>query len=149
MQHVSRIQFAQVVGKAYNGLVERSFETLTGAGKVIAPSAKLPGLISGIYSITESNLAQTNQVNFFSQIAPHIYTYWAGAVITGPLGIVNVQGTGVFAGPIVPQNYNIEIWLAIFLGVVATHILTLVGTYINSVTGITTPWSGALLLTTP
>lgn len=149
MQHVSRLQFAQVVGKAYNGLVERHFETLTGSGKVVAPIARLPALIQGIYSITESNLAQSNDVNFFSQIAPFIYTYWAGQVMMGPLGIATITSTGIFQGPIVPQNFNIQIWLNVFVGVVAVHILSLIGTYTNYVSGITSPWSGGLLLTTP
>jgi len=149
MQHVSRIQFAQVIGKAYNGLIERSYETLTGSGKVVAPIARLPGLIQGIYGVTEGNLGHTNQVNFFRQIAPYIYTYWAGQTIIGSLGMIVITSTGLFTGPIIPQNFNIQIWLNVFVGVVATHILTLLGTYTNYVTGLTTPWSGALLLTTP
>lgn len=149
MQHVSRIQYAQIISSAYNGLVMRSFESLTGGGQYIGASAKLPGLFQGIHSITESNLNQHKTVNFFSQIAPHIYTYWAGAVIPGPLGLVTLTSTGNFKGPIIKQNFNFQIWINTFIGVVAVHIMSLVGTYLNYVTGVTTPWSGALLITTP
>ena len=149
MQHVSRMQFAQTVGTAYNNLILRCFETLSGGGQFLAAAAGTPTLINGIHSITEQNLNQHKDVNFFSQIAPHIYTYWAGQPCIGPLGVVTVTSPGNFQGPIVPQNFDATIFIGIFQGVVATHLLTLSGTYINSVTGVTTPWSGATLLTTP
>lgn len=149
MQHVSRIQFAQTIAKAYNGLVERSFETLTAGGMVVAPIAGLPGLISGIYSITEQNLHQAKEVNFFTQIAPFIYQYWAGKTIIGPTGIVTVTTTGNFKGPVIKQNFTFQIWINTFVAVVAVHIMSLQGIYVNNLTGITSPWSGALLITTP
>lgn len=149
MQHVSRMQFAQVVGTAYNNLVLRHFETLTGGGIVVAAPVGLPGLIQGIYSITEQNLHQHNDVNFFDQIAPFIYTYWIGQTMPGSLGIATVTGTGNFSGPIPPKNFDAVIFVNILIGVVATHILTLTGTYLNYYTGATTPWSGGTLLTFP
>lgn len=149
MQHVSRIQFAQVIGKAYNGLVGRTTEQLTAGGRVIAYQAGLPSLIRGIYSTTEMNLGQHKMVNFFTQISPYIYSYWAGKTIIGPTGIVSIQNVGRFKGPIIKQNLTFQIWINIFIAVCRVHLLTLSGTYTNNVTGLTTPWSGALLLTTP
>lgn len=149
MQHVSRIQYAQVIAKAYNGLVGRLFEQLTAGGTVIGYQAGLPGLISGIHNTTEMNLGQHKMPNFFSQIAPYIYIYWAGKVIVGPTGIVNVLNTGRFKGPVIKQNLTFQIWINTFIAVCRVHLMTLQGTYINNITGITTPWSGVLLQTTP
>lgn len=149
MQHVSRIQFAQVIGKAYNGLVGRTTEQLTAGGKVIAHDAGLPGLIQGIYSTTEMNLGQHKMPNFFSQIAPYIYIYWTGKVIIGPTGVVAISNTGRFKGPVIKQNLTFQIWINVFIAVCRVHLLSLKGTYTNNITGITTPWSGGLLLTTP
>lgn len=149
LQHVSRIQFAQIVGNAYNNLVMNHQETLTAGGKVVGAPARLPALISGIHSITESNLYQHKTVNFFSQIAPFIYSYWAGQIIPGPTGIVTLANVGQFRGPIIKQNLNFQIWISTFAAVCFTHIQTLAGTYLNTVTGLTTPWAGALLITTP
>lgn len=149
MQHVSRMQFAQVVGNAYNNLVLRCFETLSGGGQFLAAAGGVGALINGIHSITEQNLQQHNNIDFFNQIAPFIYTYWAGQPCIGPLGVVTVTSPGTFQGPIVPQNFDATIFINIFQGVVATHLLTLQGTYVNSITGVTTPWSGVTLMTTP
>lgn len=149
MQHVSRNQFAQVIGKAYNGLVGRTTEQLTAGGKVIGYQAGLPGLIQGIYSTTERNLRQHKMPNFFSQIAPYIYMYWSGKTIIGPTGVVVINSTGRFKGPIIKQNLTFQIWINIFIAVCRVHLLTLQGTYTNNITGFTTPWSGGLLLTTP
>ena len=148
-QHISRMQYSQVISSAYNNLILRCFETLTGGGIVVGASARLPLLYNGILSTCEMNLHQSNNVNFFNQISPYIYSYWAGQTIPGPLGLVTITGTGSFKGPIIAQNFNIQIFISIFCGVVATHILTLTGQYLNYVTGVVSPWSGALLLTTP
>lgn len=149
MQHVSRIQFAQTIANAYNGLVERSFETLTAGGIVVGAVAGLPGLTAGIYSITEKNLHQTKEVNFFTQIAPFIYQYWVGKTIVGPTGVVTITTTGNFKGPMIKQNFTFQIWITTFVAVVAVHIMSLQGMYVNNTTGLTSPWSGALLITTP
>lgn len=149
MQHVSRIQYAQVIGKAYDGLVGRLTEQLTAGGKVIAHQVSRPGLIQGIYNTTEANLHQHKMPNFFSQISPYIYIYWQNKVIIGPTGIVNISNTGRFKGPIIKQNLTFQIWITTFIAVCRVHLLTLKGTYTNNITGITTPWSGGLLLSTP
>lgn len=148
-QHVSRIQFAETIAKAYNGLVTRAFETVTGGGKVVAPITGLPGLIAGIYSITEQNLHQHNEVNFFSQIAPYFKMYWVGKQIIGPTGFVVINNTGQYKGPMIKQHFNFEIWVNIFVACCATHIMTLSGTYTTYAWGVTTPWSGALLVSLP
>jgi hypothetical protein len=148
-QHVSRLQFAETISKAYNGLVERSIETVTAGGKVIAPAVGLPGLIGGIYGITEANLHQHNPINFFNQIAPYFYLYWTAKQIVGPTGVVIVTSTGSYKGPKLPQNFDFNIWVTVFCAVCTVHMTTLIGTYTNNVTGVTTPWAGGLLMHLP
>ena len=148
--HSDKLKPAKVLAKAYNNLIQRHFETLTGAGQFSLAAAGTSGLIAGFHAAFTQNYASANKrVNIFQQLAPYIYTYWAAQTAIGPLGIATVTYTGNFSGPIIPESNNPTLWLDVFIGVIATHILTLVGTYTNFVTGATTPWTGALLLTFP
>lgn len=149
MQHVSRMQYSQIIAKSYNSVIENTFETLTGAGKVIAPIAGVPGLTAGIYQITEMNLHQHKAINFIRQMNPYIQTYWASKVIIGPTGVVKILSPGNFMGPIIPQNMDFRIKINIMCAAIAVHLMTLTGMYTNNVTGVTTPWSGALLTPLP
>lgn len=148
-QHDSLNKFPSSFAAAYNNLVMRHFDTLTGGGKLVRISAGRPILQQSIYAQLMINRKSPAEVNFFNQIAPFIKIYWAGQQIIGPTGIVTITYPGEFIGPYLKQNQNINIFINTLVGVISTHIMTLTGMYTNAYTGITTPWSGALLRTTP
>lgn len=152
MQHVSRIQFAQKLGTAYHSCVLRHFETLTAGGTVISTAPALAPLIQGFYATCEQNMTQHNQVDWISQVGKYILLYWAGAVIVGPTGIVNVLSTGTWVTvPVVP-NTNFNIFMTTFITACRIHLTTMSGMYINTVIVPPIPpipWTGALLQTTP
>lgn len=148
-QHDDDRKVARVLAAAYDKLVLRHFDIITGGGKVIGSSAKVPILRSGIEAILRKNKLSDRRVNFFNDIAPYIKAYWSGLTIVGSLGTVIISNTGVFKGPPVVENNNIDIWLSILQGVVAVHMVTMTGTYTNYYTGVTIPWSSASLKTTP
>lgn len=148
-QHDSKTKFASTLATAYDKFVNRHFDTMTGGGKPIGSSARIPMLQQGFQIMFTKNLFSEGRINFFSQMAPFFKAYWAGMVITGPTGIVVVTGTGFFQGPIVIENNSIDIFLNILQGCVAVHMMTMFGTYTNYYTGLTFPWTSALLLTTP
>lgn len=148
-QHDDRRKVARVFSLAYDKFVMRHFDIITGGGKAIATSAKVPALKLGIESVLMKNLLSESRINFFNDIAPYIQTYWAGQTIIGSTGIVVISNTGVFKGPPIPENNSIDIWLNILQGVISVHMLTMTGTYTNYYTGITLPWSSASLQTTP
>jgi hypothetical protein len=88
---------------------------------------------------------QYNNINWVQQIGKYITQYWAGAIIIGPTGIVNVTSTGTWKAPPVKQNYDFNIILWLFEATARIHIMTLVGTYTSTVLpGVVSPWSGAL-----
>lgn len=149
VQFNDRMKASKVIGNAYNNLIQRHFEVLSGGGQFSTLSPKTQILIQGIQQVFEQNSMSHNRVNIWSQFAPHIYSYWTGGVAIGSTGIVTITSTGVFKGPPIPENDNPQIWINVFIGVISVHITTLVGTYTNFVTGITVPWSGALLKTFP
>jgi hypothetical protein len=149
-QHVSKEQFAQTVSSAYNQVVLLHFDSMTAGGKVVNSAPKLMPLYQGVLSICNLNIQQHNQTNFLQQLAPHIQTYWAGIIITGPTGIVTVTSPGSFTGiPVLPNN-NFNILLNAMIAAFRIHILTLTGQYVSSVVpGLVSPWSGIFLQTIP
>lgn len=150
MKHVSRVQYSQIMSSAYHESVLRHFDTMTGGGVVINTSPKLLTLYNGFLSICETNMGQHNAVNWLQQVGSFIITYWTGAVITGPTGVVTVTSPGTWTAPPVVQNLDFNIILYTFEAVARVHIATLLGTYVSSVVpGVTAPWSGALLATIP
>jgi len=149
VQHKDPTKFARAFSTAYNNLITRHFESLTGGGVFVAASAGLPGLIQGVQTVMDLNKTSRSPVNFFQLISPYIYTYWIGQTAIGPTGVATVIGTGSFTGAPIPQNSDINIFVDVLIGVISTHLLSLTGTYINAYTGITTPWSGALMFTFP
>lgn len=148
-QHDSRTKFASTLATAYDKFVNRHFEVISGGGKPVATSAKIPILQAGFQLILSMNLIKENRINFFNQIEPYIKAYWMGQVITGPAGIVVITNPGVFKGPPIVENNSIDIFLNILQGCIAVHMLTMTGVYTNYYTGITVPWSSALLKTIP
>lgn len=150
MTHVSRIQYSQTMANAYHASILRHFDTLTAGGVVINTAPKVPALIQGFLAVCEANMSQHNGVNWLQQISPHILTYWTGAVITGPTGVVTVTSPGSWTGPPVAPNLDFNVILYTLEAACRIHIMTLVGTYVSSVVpGVTSPWSGALLQTIP
>lgn len=148
--HTDKMKPARILATAYHNLILRHIESLTGGGVFLLGTAKLPGLIAGFHAAFTQNLASANKrVNIFQQLAPYIYTYWAGNTALGALGVAIVSGTGSFSGPIIPESNSPTLWLDVFIGVIAIHLKTITGTYTNYVSGATTPWSGVTLLTFP
>ena len=148
--HVSEFQYAQTMATAYNNLVLRHFDSLTGMGVVINSTPKVPALLQGLLSVCQMNLSHQSQVNWLQQIAPHIITFWTGAIIIGPLGQVTVTSPGTWSAIPFVQNTNFNILLTTFEATARLHLMTLTGIYVSTVVpGVTTPWSGALLQTFP
>lgn len=153
MQHVSRVQYSQKMSQAYHNCVLRHFETLTSGGTVVNTSANIPILFQGFLQVCEQNLQQHNNVNWVQQIGQFVIQYWTGALITGPTGFVNVTSPGTWTGVPVVQNFDFNIILYAFEAAARVHMASLTGIYTSTVVIIppplTTPWSGALLQTTP
>lgn len=148
--HTDKTRGARVIAQAYTNLVLRHFETLTGAGQYFSAPAMTATLQAGLQGVfTQNLLSETNRVPQFNKWAPYIYSYWAAATIPGPLGIVVVTYTGNWVGPVMPETNDPQLWLRVLSGIIYTHIISLAGTYTNYFTGITSPWSGGLLLTFP
>jgi hypothetical protein len=145
--HVSVEQFSQTIASAYHQAVMLHFETMTGGGKLTNTAPKLPALYNGILSVCNMNRMQHNEVNFLQQIGPHIQAYWAGAIIIGPTGTATVLSPGSWTGIYIKQNYNFYILLNAMISCFRIHIMSLTGTYVSSVVpGVTSPWSGATLV---
>jgi hypothetical protein len=149
IQHSDRAKLARVLALGYDKLANRHFDIITGGGKLIASSVRVPALQIGIQTVLERNLASSTRINFFNDISPFIKSYWAGMLIIGGTGQVIISNTGVFKGPPVVENNSIDIWLNIFQGVASIHLLTMTGTYTNYYTGVTVPWSSASLKSIP
>ena len=151
MQHVSRVQFSQKLATAYHNSILRHFETLTAGGTVINTAPAVTTLYNGFLVSCEQNMMQHNQVNWLQQIGQYVMLYWAGAIIIGPTGIVNVTGTGSWTAPPVVPNLDFNIILWTMEAACRIHLMTLTGIYTSTVTTppLVTPWSGALLQTTP
>jgi hypothetical protein len=147
--HVSTTQFAWTIADAYHQAVTLHFESMTGGGKIINNIPKLPILYQGILGVCTANQQTHAPVQFLQQLTPHIISYWTSIVITGPLGIVNVISPGVFVGIPVIQNNNFEIIINAMIMAFRSHIMTLTGVYVSSVVPVSTPWSGALLISLP
>jgi len=148
--HGDKIRGSRVMAQAYINLISRHMEIITGGGSVIGMPAGLPALQAGLQTIfLQSWTSQTTMQSQFNMWAPYIYTAWAGQMIVGPTGFVAVLNTGSWAGPPIPQNLDPRLWLDVLIAVITTHIISLSGTYTNYFTGMTTPWSGALLQTFP
>ena len=150
--HTSPTKQSSTIANAYDNLVNRHFEVLTGAGSVTASSARIPLIQTGLQGIFELNRrAGFNKVNIWDMMAPFIYAYWSGMVGNGPMGMFTVTFPGVFKGPVIPEGTNFETWLNIFCAVAYSHILTLAGIAILNIGPfpITVPWSGVLLIACP
>lgn len=147
--HNSKTKPARVIASAYTNLIMRHFETLTGGGQYLTAKAKQPILQASLQKIFTASLSEQSRKNQLQKWDNAIYTFWKGAVIPGPLGVVTINNTGKWVAPYIPENSDNEIWLKILLGVIATHLKTMTGMYLNFVTGATTSWSSALLVTFP
>lgn len=150
--HSSTTKQASSIARAYDNIVSRHFEVLTGAGRVTGSSARVPILQNGFQSVFDLNRkAGFNKLNIWTMMSPFIYSYWAGMMGNGPLGMFTVTFPGVFRGPVIPESVSYEAWLNIFCAVAYTHILTLAGIALITAlpVPITVPWSGVLLLACP
>ena len=148
--HGDKIRGSRVMAQAYINLISRHMELLTGGGSVLGMPVGLPTLQAGLQTIfLQSYTSQTTAQSQYNMWAPYIYTAWAGQAIVGPTGVVAVLNTGVWSGPPIPPNLDPSLWIDVLTAVITTHIISLSGTYTNFFTGITTPWSGALLQTFP
>ncbi len=149
--HTNKFIQAITMSRAYNNLILNHVESLSGGGRFVAGGIKIPLLIAGMQLVFEAQrrAGAYAPINIFSLISPVIKLYWLGQVCVGPTGTVVVTNTGVFKGPKIPNNKSRDGFMKIFQGVVRTHILTLSGTYTNFYTGLTTPWSGAVLQSLP
>lgn len=153
MTHVSRVQYAQRMSQAYHNCVMRHFDTLTAGGVVVNTVVNLPTLFQGFLQVCNQNLTHHRQVNWVQQIGRYIQLYWAGAIIVGPTGFVNVTSTGSWVSvPVVP-NLDFNMILYAFEVAARIHLMTLTGIYTSTVVIIpppmTTPWSGAMMQTFP
>jgi len=149
-QHSSKTKQSRIFATAYNNVARRHHEVMTGGGTVTLGGIKVPimtGLAQSIFSF--NRISQFKKFNFFSQLAPVVYSYWMGQVIVGPLGIVNVTYPGLLVGPAIPETDSFSTWLNMLCAVLAAHMMTLAGTYTNFYTKKTHPWSGAMLLPCP
>lgn len=149
-KHTDRFRQAITLARAYNNLVLQHYEPLTGGGKFIAGTIKVPLIAANFQAIFEAQRKTGfNKINIFKLLKPSIDFYWSGMVCIGSLGIVTVTSPGVFKGPAIPNNTDTEGFMDIFSAVIRAHLLTISGTYVNYYTGATTPWSGATLLSLP
>jgi len=149
-KHSDRVKQARVLAQAYNTLVLNHYEPLTGGGKFLSGTAKVPLLTLQLQQIFDNQRRTgTTKINIFSLMKPAIDAYWTGMTCVGPLGAVIVTSTGNFSGPSIPNHNSDATFMDIFSAVFRVHLLTLSGNYINYVTGATTPWSGATLLSLP
>lgn len=148
-QHDSRTKFASTLAKAYDKFANRHFEVLSGGGRLIATQARVPILQAGIQLIMEKNLLSRSRVNLINDLEPYIKAYWSGMLIIGGAGQVIITNAGFLKGPPIIENNNLEIMIAILIGCLSIHMLTMTGTYVNYYTGVTTPWSSVLLRTIP
>lgn len=148
--HASPVKQAQVMSQAYNNLVLRKFEILTGAGTAVNSTPRVPALQAGLQAIFELNRrVGISRINFFDMLNPLLMAFWSGMLYVGPLGTATVLFPGVLLGPIIPESTSFVAWLNIICGALAAHMLTLVGIYINNLTGIPLPWSGVFLIPCP
>lgn len=149
--HTNKYKQAITIARAYNNLILNHIETVSGGGKFVTGGLRIPLLIAGMQLVFEAQRRAGSyyKINIFKLIAPVIRLYWFGQVCVGPTGTVIVSSTGVFKGPSIPNNKSIDGFMKIFMGVIRVHLLTLTGTYTNFYTGLTTPWSGALLKSLP
>lgn len=151
--HVTETQFAQKLSQAYHNCILRHFESLTAGGVVINTAPKLPVLFQGFLQVCTQNKLQHNQVNWVQQVGNYITLYWTGAMITGPTGFVNVTSPGSWTAIPTAPTLDFNMFLLAFETSARIHLLTLTGIYTSTVVIIppplTTPWSGALLQTTP
>lgn len=150
-KHVSRTQFAARMSGAYHNCMLRHFDSMTAGGTAITIAAMQPILFQGFLTICEQNLNQHNGVNWAQQIGNYVIQYWTGAVIVGPIGIVNVTYPGSWIAPYVPQNLDFNLILYSIEAAARVHLATMLGIYTSTVTTppVTTPWSGAMLQTFP
>lgn len=146
-RHLNKFKQAITMARAYNNLVLNHVETISGGGRFVAGGLKIPLMIAGMQLVFEAQRRASSyaKINIFTLLAPVIKLYWMGQVCVGPTGTVIVTTTGVFKGPKIPNNSSTDGFMKLFMGVSRAHILTLSGTYTNFYTGVTTPWSGALL----
>jgi hypothetical protein len=149
--HGDNYRQAITIARAYNNLVLNHIETVSGGGKFVSGGVRIPLLIAGMQLVfeTQRRAGSYKKINIFNLISPVIKLYWMGQICVGPTGTVIVTNSGVFKGPHIPNNKSIDGFMKIFMGVIRTHLLTITGTYTNFYTGLTTPWSGALLKSLP
>lgn len=149
--HSNKYKQAITIARAYNNLVLNHIETVSGGGKFISGGLRIPLLIAGMQLVfeTQRRAGSYKKINIFNLIGPVIRLYWMGQVCIGPTGTVIVTNPGVFKGPHIPNNKSIDGFMKIFMGVIRTHLITISGSYTNFYTGLTTPWSGALLKSLP
>jgi hypothetical protein len=149
--HSNKFKQAITMSRAYNNLVLNHVESVSGGGRFVSGALKIPLLIAGMQLVFEAQrrAGSYKKINIFNLLGPVIKLYWTGQVCVGPTGTVIVTNTGVFKGPPIPNNKSVDGFMKIFMGVIRTHILTLTGTYTNFYTGLTTPWTGALLQSLP
>lgn len=148
--HASPVKQAIVLSTAYNNLVLRKFEVLTGAGTAVNSAPKVPALQAGLQAIFELNRrVGFARINFFEMLNPVLLAFWSGMVYVGPLGVATVLFPGVIIGPTIPESTSFVAWMNILCGALAAHMLTLAGIYVNTILGIPLPWSGVFLIPCP
>jgi len=149
--HLNKYKQAITIARAYNNLVINHVETMTGGGKFVSGGLRIPLLIAGMQLVFEAQRRAGSyvKINIFKLISPIIKLYWSGQVCVGPTGVVVITSTGIFKGPAIPNNNNAQGFMQMFMAASRAHILTLTGTYTNYYTGLTTPWTGALLQSLP
>ncbi len=149
--HLDKYRQAITIARAYNNLVLNHIETMTGGGKFVSGGLRIPLLIAGMQLVFEAQrrAGAYKKINIFKLISPIIRLYWTGQVCVGPTGVVVITSPGVYKGPAIPNNNSVEGFMKMFMAVNRAHLITLTGTYTNYYTGVTTPWSGALLKSLP
>jgi len=151
MKHVSNTQYSEIMASAYHECVARHFDTMTAGGTAtLSLTAKYPILYNGFLNMCTSNLSSHREINWLRQVGQFVLTYWTGAIITGPTGVVTVISTGNWLAPNIKQNLDFNVMLYSFVASARVHLMTLTGQYVSTVLpSVTAPWSGALLQTIP
>lgn len=159
-QHTSTDLFASTLSRAYQSAIERHNDSISlsllGApgpfnDPVVLSKAGQFAMYQYILSICNSNLTHDKELIFLQQIGPAIIQYWSVPhVIIGATGVTTITSPGVWTPFYVSQNtLSLSVLVDWFVTCCRAHLITLTGIYVNNTTGITTPWTGAALLSVP
>lgn len=142
-------QFTKTLMKEYHNSIQRHVDIPSGGGKFSTlrpdPVIQLLQVWAELNLMSPPDVAQ--DTNFLDQCKFCIPIYWIGAVATGGTGVSTVLFPGIWLPVELPPNQNMMIMLTKFSLLSILHKMTMLGTFTNSTSGITVPWSGVMLQT--